>query len=198
MKINFQPADGLSAAPLDKVFEGKHMGKEKIFKRHDNRKDLAGEHKFGDLGQIIFLLIFLVVWVVDSFFVKFSTHFSGYAPLYIRIPLAIVILIIAGYLARQGLTIVFAEVREEPMVIRKGVFSVVRHPIYLGAILFYLSLLAAFFSMISAIVWVIIILFYIYLCKHEEKLLIEIFGSDYERYKMETPMLLPIKIQKKV
>jgi hypothetical protein len=30
------------------------MEKEKIFKGHDERKDLAGEHACGDLGQIIF------------------------------------------------------------------------------------------------------------------------------------------------
>ena len=167
------------------------MGKEKIFKRHETRKDLAGEHKLGDLGQIIFLAIFLVVWITDSFFVKYSTQFSEYAPLYLRIPLAILILIIAGYLAKKGLTAVFAEVREKPIVIRNGVFSVVRHPIYLGSILFYLSLLTVFCSTLAVFIWVVIILFYIFLCKHEEKLLMEKFGSDYEQYKSETPMLLP-------
>ena len=173
------------------------MGKEKIFIRHENRKDLVGEHVFGDLGQIIFLVIFLVVWITDSFLVKYSTQFSEYAPLYIRIPLAIFILIIAGYLARKGLNAVFAEVREKPIVIRNGVFSVVRHPIYLGAILFYLSLLAVFFSTAAIFVWGVIILFYFYLCKHEERLLIEKFGSDYEQYKLETPMLLPRIIRRK-
>ena len=174
------------------------MEKEKIFKRHENRKDLSGEHVLGDLGQIIFLVIFLVVWITDSFFVKYSTHFSEYAPLYIRIPLAIVILTIAGYLAKKGLTTIFAEVRKEPIVIRKGVFSVVRHPIYLGAILFYLSLLAVSCSLAATLIWVVIILFYIFLCKYEEKLLIEKFGSDYEQYKLETPMLLPrLKKRKK-
>ena len=173
------------------------MEKEKIFQRHENRKDLTGEQVLGDLGQIIFLAIFLVVWITDSFFVKYSTQFSEYAPLYIRIPMAILILIIAGYLAKKGLTAVFAEVREKPIVIRNGVFSFVRHPIYLGAILFYLSLLAVFFSTVALFVWVVIILFYIYLCKHEEKLLIEKFGSDYEQYKLETPMLLPRLIRRK-
>ena len=173
------------------------MGKEKIFKRHETRKDLAGEHKLGDLGQIIFLAIFLVVWITDSFFVKYSTQFSEYAPLYLRIPLAILILIIAGYLAKKGLTAVFAEVREKPIVIRDGVFSVVRHPIYLGSILFYLSLLTAFCSTVAVFIWVVIILFYIFLCKHEEKLLIEKFGNDYEQYKLETPMLLPRLIRRK-
>ena len=173
------------------------MEKEKIFKRHQNRKDLAGEQALGDLGQIIFLAIFLLVWITDSFFVKYSTQFSDYAPLYIRIPLAIFILIIAGYLAKKGLTAVFAEVREKPTVIRNGVFRIVRHPIYLGAILFYLSLLAVFFSTASVFVWVGIILFYCYLCKHEERLLLEKFGSDYEQYKLETPMLLPRIIRRK-
>lgn len=173
------------------------MQKQKIFKRHKNRKDLAGEKVFADLGQIIFLAIFLVVWIIDSFFLKYSTRFSEYAPVYIRIPLAIAIFVMGGYLAKKGLTIVFAEVREKPIVIRNGVFSIVRHPIYLGAILFYLSLLAVFFSTVAFFVWVIIILFYIYLCKHEEKLLIEKFGSDYEQYKLETPMLLPRLIRRK-
>ena len=167
------------------------MEREKIFKKHEDRDDLAGEHTLGDIGQIIFLLLFLIVWIIDSFFVEFSDQFSDYAPLYIRISLAIIILITAGYLAKQGLTIVFAEVREKPIVIRKGVFSIVRHPIYLGAILCYFSMLVFSFSLIAAFIWVVIILFYLYLCKHEEKLLIKKFGSDYEKYISETPMLIP-------
>lgn len=173
------------------------MEKEKIFKKHENRDDLAGEHVLGDLGQIIFLVIFLAIWIIDSFFIQFSTQFSDYAPLYIRIPLAVMILVIAGYLARKGLTTVFAEVREKPIVIRTGVFNIVRHPIYLGAILLYLTFLAVFFSTSAALVWVIIILFYVYLCKHEEKLLVERFGNDYERYMVETPMLIPRLIKRK-
>ena len=31
-------------------------------KRHGERKDLIGEHTFGDLGQLILLVIFLIVW----------------------------------------------------------------------------------------------------------------------------------------
>lgn len=172
------------------------MEKEKIFKKHENRKDLAGEHAFGDIGQIIFLLIFLIAWIIDSFFVEFSIQFSDFAPLYIRIPLAIIVLSIAIYLAKQGLTIVFAEVREEPIVIRKGVFSIVRHPIYLGAILCYFSMLVFSFSLVAAFIWVGVIMFYFYLCKHEEKLLIEIFGKDYEKYKSEIPMLVPRVIKR--
>lgn len=170
---------------------GNKMEKEKIFKSHSDRNDLAGEHFLGDLGQVIAFLIFLVVWITDSFFLKLSNQFSDFAPLYLRIPLAIIVLIAAGYLAKRGLTIVFSEVREKPGVIRKGVFSIVRHPIYLGSILFYLSALVLFFSIAAACIWVFIILFHIFLCKHEEKLLLMKYGKDYEQYMSETPMLLP-------
>ena len=167
------------------------MENEKNLKRHGDRKDLAGEHVFGDLGQIVFLIVFLIVWISDSFFLKYSTQLSAFVPVAIRLILTILIFIVGAYLAKQGLGIVFGEVREEPVVIRHGVFGIVRHPIYLGAILFYLSCLTAFFSIAAAVVWIFIILFYLYLCKHEEKLLTQKFGSDYEQYKLETPMLIP-------
>ena len=40
---------------------------------HADREDLAGEHKAGDAGQLIFLFVFLIVWVLDSFVLKYST-----------------------------------------------------------------------------------------------------------------------------
>ncbi len=164
-------------------------------KRDSDRQDLAGEHVFSDLGQLLLLFIFLAAWIVDSFFLKYSTFISKYIPLFIRIPLSIIILFSAGYLARIGLNIVFGEVREEPVVIRKGVFSIVRHPIYLGSILLYLGLLTLTFSIIATIIWIFIIAFYYFISKHEEKLLLKEFGKDYEEYMREVPMLIPrIKI----
>jgi len=96
------------------------------------------------------------------------------------------------YLAKAGLNIVFGEVREEPGVIRKGVFGIVRHPIYLGSILFYLGLLALNFSIIAGIIWVVIIIFYYFIAQHEEKLLVMKFGKEYEEYMREVPMLIPL------
>jgi len=166
---------------------------EKIFdrERHAHRDDLAGEHKIGDLGQLIFLLIFLGVWITDTSFLRFSIILANSISLIIRIPVGIGILLIAGWLARSGLRIVFGEVRQEPGVIRDGVFSIVRHPIYLGAILVYLGLLVFSFSIAAAIIWVVIIGFYTFLCRHEERLLTAKFGNDYTTYMCEVPMLLP-------
>ena len=171
---------------------------EKIFdrERHAHRDDLAGEHKIGDLGQLIFLLIFLGVWITDTSFLRFSIILANSISLIIRIPVGIGILLIAGWLARSGLRIVFGEVRQEPGVIREGVFSIVRHPIYLGAMLVYLGLLVFSFSITATFIWIIIIVFYCFLCRHEEKLLTTKFGEEYRTYVREVPMLLP-RLRKK-
>jgi len=157
----------------------------------DERKDLAGEHKFSDIGQLLLLFIFLTVWIVDSFVFGYSTFISNYVPRYAKIPLSVTLLVSAGYLARAGLKTVFGEIRKEPSVIRKGVFGIVRHPIYLGSILFYSGLLVLTLSIIAAAVWILIIAFYCFISKYEEKLLLEKFGKNYEEYKEEVPMLIP-------
>ena len=169
------------------------MGRETVSgrRRHDDRQDLAGEHMFSDLGQLIFLFIFLAIWIIDSFFLKYSTFISDYIPLFIRIPISVVILFSAGYLARSGLNTVFGEIREEASVIRNGVFGIVRHPIYLGSILLYLGLLILTLSIAAATIWIFIIIFYYLISRHEEKLLLGKFGEDYEEYMKQVPMLIP-------
>ena len=110
--------------------------------------------------------------------------------------MAAIILVIAGALAWVGMKIVFGENREKPAVIRKGVFNLVRHPIYLGAILLYLGLIILTLSLAATVVWIITILFYHFISRYEEKLLLEKFGKDYEEYMREVPMWIPRLIRK--
>ena len=95
------------------------------------RDDLTGEHKLGDRGQIIIACLFSATWISDSFFLDYSTFPDQYVPIVVRIPVGIVLLGLAAYLAGKGLSIVFGEKRHEPVVIRKSIFNVVRHPVYL-------------------------------------------------------------------
>ena len=160
-------------------------------KKHQNRDDLIGEHKWGDTGQVVLLILFLIIWILDSFVFNYSTFLATYVPLYFRIPLGFLVLMYAWWFARSGLRIVFGEKRDKPEVIRKGVFLRVRHPIYLGAILLYFGMILITFSLISAALWIFIILFYIWISKYEEKILTEYFGKEYKNYKREVPMLFP-------
>ena len=158
---------------------------------HHNRPDLAGEHILGDMGQLILLLLFMGVWIADIFFMHFSDQYVTFLPLYVRIFLFAIIFVAGGYLAYDGMRIVFGEVRAEPVVIRKGVFTVIRHPIYLGAILFYAGLLVIKLSLAAAFIWLVIIIFYHLISRHEEKLLLKKFGSDYEQFMHDVPMWIP-------
>ena len=166
------------------------MQKEKIFsRRHKNRDDLAGEHKLGDIGQLVLLFVFILTIIVDIYFLKISNNFSQLLSLWIRIPLGLIIIFIGGVFAIRGLKIVFNETREEPRVIKEGVFGIVRHPIYLGSILTYLGFLVFSMSIIGVAVWLIIVLFYYFISIYEEKLLLQKFGNEYRNYMEKVPMM---------
>lgn len=155
------------------------------------RDDLTGEHVIGDAGQLIFFILFMIIWLGDSFYFGYTTFLNSYIPPIIKIPLSVIFLIASGYLCIKGLLIVFYERREKPYVIRKNVFNIVRHPIYLGEILFYLGLLMISIS-IAAVFFLIVIFYFLqYISKFEEMLLIKRFGAEYQGYQHEVPMLIP-------
>jgi len=165
---------------------------------YEGRKDIAGEHKISDLGQLFFLITFLLIWGLDSFYFKFSTFLADYGYIYIRAPIAAILFLIAGFLAYKGLKQVFKEVRDSPEVIKIGVFAYSRHPIYLASILVYVGWILLTMSLISLGYWVFIVIFYEYIATYEEKLLLKQFGKEYEDYKKQVPKWIPgTKIRKK-
>jgi isoprenylcysteine carboxyl methyltransferase (ICMT) family protein YpbQ len=116
------------------------------------------------------LVLFLLIWVVDSFFLRISTFLSDYISLYIRLIILGLILVTAVYLVRSGHTIVSHEQRPSG-VVSTGAFRYVRHPLYLGSVLFYLGLTVSTASLFSLGLVVVIIIFYNHIASYEEKLL---------------------------
>jgi len=160
-------------------------------KKHSGHPHLTGEYRWGDMGQLILFFLFLIVWITDSFIFHYSTFLVDIVPDYIRIPLAGIVLISGWYLARNGMRAVFGTERAEPEVINAGVFSIVRHPIYAGAILFYLGAIFITLSIASAAFWILVIIFYILISRYEERILNKEFGDDYLNYKKKVGMLFP-------
>lgn len=166
-------------------------GKKEEREVRKHRDDLIGEHKIGDAGQAILACLFFVIWIADSFFLNYTTVLNGIVPLEVRIPVGIILLVLSAYLAKTGLSIVFGEKRQKPAVIRKSVFGLVRHPVYLSEILLYPGLLMMSISLAATVVWLIAIAFLHYLSRYEEKLLLEHFGEEYKQYMSEVPMWIP-------
>ncbi|MEJ2567904.1 MAG: isoprenylcysteine carboxylmethyltransferase family protein [candidate division WOR-3 bacterium] len=157
---------------------------------------MIGENHLSDIGQIICAFIFFGVRILDTFFFRFSTFLNKYLLLAVRIPFGVMLMVISGYLARTGLSVVFGEEREKPSVIKKGVFGIVRHPIYFSEVLLYLGFLILSLSLAAAVVWVFAIIFLYYISRYEEILLLSHFGDEYKKYMNEVPMWIP-KIRKR-
>lgn len=153
-------------------------------------KDKNGEHPFGDAGQLILLVLFLIVWIVDSFFLRTSTFLSNHIPLAIRLAFLGLALGAAAYLSMSGHDRICREERGKK-VVSSGAFRYVRHPLYAACLLFYLGLAVSTASIFSLVLFVVIFFFYNYLASFEEKLLEERFGEEHKQYKRRTGKWVP-------
>jgi protein-S-isoprenylcysteine O-methyltransferase Ste14 len=158
---------------------------------HEHRTDLAGEYKWGDTGQIVLLIVFIIGMTFDLFILKISNSWQDAFHLYFRIIMFLPILFIAVYVPQRAIKKVFQEERKELMVIKTDVFAIIRHPMYFGSILLYLSFVVLSLSMIALVIFVIVVIFYYYLSRYEELLLIEKLGNEYKDYMKNVPMLIP-------
>jgi protein-S-isoprenylcysteine O-methyltransferase Ste14 len=165
--------------------------KDRHRKRHEGREDLIGENPKGDFGQMFFGVLFIIIWLLDTFFFQYTTFLNKSFSIFIRIPLGIGLIILSGYLARTGLAIVFGEERDVPCVIRKGVFGIVRHPVYLSEVLLYLGFLIISVSLAAGVVAIFATVFLYYISRYEERLLLSHLGDEYRRYMSEVPMWIP-------
>jgi protein-S-isoprenylcysteine O-methyltransferase Ste14 len=154
-------------------------------------KEKKGEHPFGHSGQLILLFLFLLIWVVDSFFLQISTFLSDNFSLYIRLVILMAILLCAVYLIRSGHAVVSHGQRPSG-VVSTGAFQYVRHPMYLGSIMFYLGLAISTASLFSIVLVVVIFLFYNYIASYEERLLEDRFHEKYQNYKKNTGKWVPM------
>lgn len=164
---------------------------EALYKNHENRPDLAGEHPIGDSLQLIALLVFIAAIAVDFFFLKTYSSLSEKIPLLIRLVFGFGIIVFGGWLALRGIQIVFKDFRQEPIMITNGMFSKVRHPIYLGAMLVYVGVLIITLSYLGIFVFFLVVALYYWLAKHEEELMLKVFGDSYRDYIRDVPMWLP-------
>jgi protein-S-isoprenylcysteine O-methyltransferase Ste14 len=162
---------------------------------YEHREDLAGEHRWGDALQLVFILVFIIGMIADAFFIKISDAWQGFAPWYLRLVLFLPIFFSAGYFGQRAHKKVFEEERHNLIVISTDVFARIRHPMYFGTLLTYLAFVVLSLSIIALVIFVVVVIFYYYLCRYEEHLLLAKLGDDYKRYMKKVPMLFP-KIRK--
>jgi protein-S-isoprenylcysteine O-methyltransferase Ste14 len=72
-----------------------------------------------------------------------------------------------------------------------GVYAVVRHPQYVGFIVIMFSLLLEWPTILTAVMFPVLVTMYLLLARREEGEAMEAFGEEYARYAAVTPAFLP-------
>jgi protein-S-isoprenylcysteine O-methyltransferase Ste14 len=160
-----------------------------------HREGLGAEHPKCDPGQLVFLVLFLAVWGLDSFVFRFSTLLAGFVPVFIRQAVGILSFAVGAYLAGKSLAVIFGRGlvgrTGEPKFITTGVYEWVRHPMYLGSLLALLGFFLSTLSLLSLFVWAGLFLFYDRMATYEERDLCRVLGEQYLDYQKRVPKWLP-------
>ncbi|HDQ05694.1 MAG TPA: isoprenylcysteine carboxylmethyltransferase family protein [Candidatus Bathyarchaeota archaeon] len=160
----------------------------------EKRHGLGSEHPLCDRIQLIMIILFLVVWGTDSL----SFFIFGYSTVLINI-ISFPALLLPSfaslgfglYLIAKSHKAVFGEAHVHSKLIDSGVYSWVRHPMYLGILLFCLAFFFVSPSMLSLGILVVFFIFYNKMATYEEKSLLQILGEEYVAYKKRVPKWFP-------
>ena len=155
------------------------------------RAGLASEHRYCDRIQNAMIMLFLVVWGVDSFILNYSTFLVGLIPLLLRIALSILSMGAGGYLAAKSHNLVLHEAIDERKLADSDVYSLVRHPMYLGTLVFFLGFFFAIPSLFSLAILILLFVFYDRMATFEENDLIRVLGEEYAAYQKRVPKWFP-------
>ena len=157
--------------------------------KHDHDHLLGKESPHNHIIQLTCLIVFISILVLDSFVFKFSIGITGYVSLWIRLIMALAIILIGITIIRSAEKILFHETQSS--VIDVGIFAYIRHPLYLGILLIYLGFVLGSFSILSFVAFVLIFFVYNHLAIFEEKDLERVFGEEYLQYKKRVSRWFP-------
>jgi len=90
----------------------------------------------------------------------------------------------------------FATSGKEQKIIRDGIYSKVRHPIYLSGLILSLGFTLIAGNLYGLLFLILSLVAFVTRIKKEERELITKFGEEYEEYAKETPLLIP-KLKRK-
>ena len=174
----------------------------KLQERYGKEKGTKIGEIYGLISGWAFFFFWMGIWVSPQprFTVPILQNPSVFVPVVSSsIPLLHLIictpfLVPGAWLAIMGVketSLKVAETHRTEKIVTTGVYSIVRHPQYLGGLLAHAGisfLLSAWYSLLLTPLMVVLI--YLISRKEEEELIRE-FGKEYEDYKKKVPMLIP-------
>lgn len=101
------------------------------------------------------------------------------------------VFIFAGFILLSAAWKVRYEAQHAGQLATTGPYARVRHPQYDGFILIMLGFLLQWPTLITLIMFPILVIMYVRLARHEENQVLAEFGEKYRRYMLSTPAFLP-------
>ena len=157
---------------------------------------------FGLISGWGFFLFWIGIWISPQprFVIPFFQNLSIIVPVFnfsipmLHLIICLPFLALGAWLGIEGAkktTLKVAETHRTEEIVTTGVYSMIRHPQYVGGLLAHAGisfLLSAMYSLLFTPLMIVLI--YLISAK-EEKELIKEFDSEYEDYKKKVPMLIP-------
>ncbi|MEM2911940.1 MAG: isoprenylcysteine carboxylmethyltransferase family protein [Candidatus Bathyarchaeia archaeon] len=107
--------------------------------------------------------------------------------------ISIFMLLLAGYLIIAGWRQIY---NAKGTLVTTGLYGIVRHPQYTGIIIGTAAFLVQWPTILTVIMWPILVYAYYRQAIKEERELEKNFGEKYRLYKQKVPMLIPLLRQK--
>lgn len=101
------------------------------------------------------------------------------------------VLIFGGFILLSAAWKVLYEAQRTQRLATTGPYAYVRHPQYVGFILIMLGFLFQWPTLVTLIMFPILVTMYVKLARREEREVLAEFGDEYRRYMTSTPAFLP-------
>jgi len=153
---------------------------------------LGSEHPLWDRIQLLLIGSFSVVMLLDNvslISLGYPNTLSRVAAYPILLLPAILLIVVGVYLIRASHSAVFGKTDKAEFV-DSGVYSLVRHPMYLGGLMVLFGFLVLNFSLIAFAIWGIYSVLCDWMASYEEKDLLRVLGKEYADYQRRVPKWL--------
>ena len=174
----------------------------KLEEKHGKEEGKKIGEIYGMISGWGFFLFWLGIWLSpqDRFIIPVFQGFSIQIPISsLTMYLANVLVFlpfftVGAWLGIKGVihtSLKVAETHKTERIVATGVYSIVRHPQYLGGILAHIGISFLLSGMYSLLATPLIIALIYTISRKEENELTKEFGQEYTDYKKKVPMLIP-------
>jgi protein-S-isoprenylcysteine O-methyltransferase Ste14 len=150
---------------------------------------LGAEHPLWDDLQNILIILFFIAVIADGvsqFYLSHSTVLVNAFSFPLLIIPGLLCIVTGIYLIKESHRTVFVK-EERPRFVDSGVYSRVRHPMYLGMLLILLGILFFELSLIAFAIWIMFFIACDWMATYEEKDLVRVLGDKYVDYQKKVP-----------